>query len=108
MIYTLDQIRDIVTPVAIKYNIRAVYVFGSYARGTAAESSDIDLLVDTCGSSLSGLQGLGELFCDLEAALCKNIDLVTLSSLEQPTSKPGQIHFRESVQRERVELYEAA
>ena len=47
MIYTLEQIRDAVAPIAKKYQIPAVYLFGSYARGTATEESDIDLLVDT-------------------------------------------------------------
>ena len=50
MIYTLDEIRRIITPIAQKYNLSAVYLFGSYARGTAREDSDLDLLVDTTGA----------------------------------------------------------
>ena len=45
MVYTLDEIRRRVQPVAEKCHLKAVYVFGSYARGDAREDSDVDLLV---------------------------------------------------------------
>ena len=51
MICTLDEIRHIITPIAQKYNLSAVYLFGSYARGTAREDSDLDLLVDLSGQT---------------------------------------------------------
>ena len=108
MIYTINEIRRIIYPIAQTWNIRAVYLFGSYARGTATEESDIDLLVDTAGSTITGLMSLGGLYCDLEDALKKKIDLITVNSLEQPTNKPGQLHFRENVRRERIEIYDAA
>lgn len=44
-IYTLDKIKDIVKPIANKYNVQAIYLFGSYARGDADENSDLDFLV---------------------------------------------------------------
>ena len=50
--YTLDEIRHIITPIAQKYNLSAVYLFGSYARGTAREESDLDLLVDLPGRQI--------------------------------------------------------
>lgn len=52
MVYTIDQIKAIVTPIAEKYHLPAIYLFGSYARGTATDGSDIDLLVDTTGTDL--------------------------------------------------------
>ena len=55
MIYKIDEIaRRIAEPVA-RYDIRAAYLFGSYAKGTATETSDIDLLVDTTGSKITGM-----------------------------------------------------
>ena len=39
LIYTLDEIRRIVLPIAQKYRLPAVYLFGSYARGAAAEGA---------------------------------------------------------------------
>ena len=106
MIYTQDQIRQMIAPIAEKYHLKAVFLFGSYARGDATESSDVDLLVDTTGTSLKSL--LGALYCDLEAALEKPIDLVTVSTLEQKAQMPSEAQFRETVIRERVNIYDAA
>ena len=69
MIYTISEIRDLITPVAKKHNLKAVYLFGSYARGTATENSDIDLLIDTSGTSIQTFFDLGAVYCDLEDAL---------------------------------------
>ena len=58
MICTLDEIRRIIVPIAQKYDLSAVYLFGSYARGTAREDSDLDLLVDTTGARIVGFLNL--------------------------------------------------
>ncbi len=108
MVYQIDQIREIVAPIAIRYHLKAVYLFGSYARGSATESSDIDLLIDTSGTALRSLFSLGALYCDLEKALNKPIDLITVSSLEQKTQMQGDLQFRETIKRERVSIYAAA
>lgn len=47
MIYTAEEIRRRITPIAVRYRLKAVYLFGSYARGEATDESDIDLLIDT-------------------------------------------------------------
>lgn len=108
MIYTQDQIRQMIAPIAEKYHLKAVFLCGSYARGDAIESSDVDLLVDTTGTSLKSLLSPGALYCDLEAALGKPIDLVTVSTLEQKAQMPSEAQFRETVIRERVNIYDAA
>ena len=105
--YTLEEITRRVTPVAEKYKLAAVYLFGSYARGEATAESDVDLLVDLRGSIIRGLNFV-KLFNDLEEALGVSIDLVTVDSLEIPTNRRGRLHFREAVQRERRVIYEAA
>ncbi len=108
MIYTLDEIRQRIIPVAQKYNIPAVYIFGSYARGEATEHSDIDLLIDTNGTNLKSMFALGALYNDLETALDKQIDMVTVSSLNQKPQMPSDITFRENVHKERMTLYHVA
>ena len=108
VVYHVDEIRQIVAPIANKYHLKAVYLFGSYARGTATESSDIDLLIDTSGTELKSLFALGALYCDLENALHKPIDLITVSSLEQKTQMQGDLQFRETINQERVSIFDAA
>ncbi len=108
MIYTLDEIARRVRPVAEKYRLKAVYVFGSYARGEATEDSDVDLLVDIEGADLSGFFAIGGLYGDLEEALEKEISFVTVDALERPGRHMSDRLFRENVGRERRELYVAA
>ena len=78
MIYTLEEIRSRTLPIIQKYHIPAMYLFGSYARGQATEDSDLDFLVDTTGTSLTSLLRLGALYCDLENAFEKRVDLITV------------------------------
>lgn len=47
MIYTVEEIRRRITPVAVRYRLKAVYLFGSYARGEVTDESDVELLIDT-------------------------------------------------------------
>lgn len=108
MVYTLEEISRRVRPVAEKYRLKAVYVFGSYARGEAREDSDVDLLVDISGADLSGLFAIGGLYNDLEEALGKELDMVTAGSLEQPICHKSDIEFRKAVKRERREIYAIA
>ena len=42
-IYTIKEIKTIIKPILNKYGITEIYLFGSYARGEAKESSDIDI-----------------------------------------------------------------
>ena len=75
MVYTIEQIRRIATPIARSYGIKSLSLFGSYARGEATEDSDIDLIVD-CGDIRSAFQ-MGGLYADLSEGLGKPLDLVT-------------------------------
>lgn len=108
MIHTVDEIRDLIYPIAKKYGVPAVFLFGSYARGTASEESDIDLLVDTTGTELKSLISLGALYCELEETLGKNIDLITVSALNQKAQMPSEMDFQRTVMQERVVVYHDA
>lgn len=79
MIYTLDEIRKIASPIAESHGIAALYLFGSYARGCAREDSDIDFLVDRDG--VVDLLELGGLFEDLQSSFSKKVDVVTVQML---------------------------
>lgn len=108
MIYTIPEIQAIVIPIAQKHKLKAVYLFGSYARGTATEKSDVDLLIDTEGTAIKSLLDLSAVYCELEEALGKPVDLLTLSSFTQATRMPSETAFRNTVNEERRTLYAVA
>ena len=108
MVYTLEEIKQNVLPLVRKYGIPAIYLFGSYARGEAAEDSDLDFLVDTTGTRLTSLLTLGELYCDLEEIFHKKIDLVTVRAVMQDVRTDSDRDFRDTVIRERVKLNDVA
>jgi predicted nucleotidyltransferase len=62
VIYTIEQLQEKIAPVARKYGLPAVYIFGSYARGEAADASGVDILVDKTGTQLRGLFAMGCLY----------------------------------------------
>jgi predicted nucleotidyltransferase len=74
-IYTLPEIKDIVTPIARTHGVDKIYVFGSYARNEATWKSDIDFRIDS--GRIRTLFDLGGLYADLEELLRKPIDIVT-------------------------------
>ena len=65
-VYSIDEIRQIVTPIAKQHGVDKVFLFGSYARGDATPASDVDLCVDA--PKLHSLFALGGLYADLEDA----------------------------------------
>jgi len=71
--------RNQILALAEKYGASDVRVFGSVARGTADEQSDIDFLVDLApGRSLLDLGGL---LYELQHLLGRNVDVVTSAGL---------------------------
>ena len=94
-VYTIDEIRNIVAPIAKAHDVGRIYLFGSYARGEATPDSDIDLRVDK--GNLKGLFALGALYADLEDGLGEKLDLLTTGSLEQ--------RFLQSIAKEEVLIY---
>ena len=44
-VFTIEKIVALVKPLAEKYQVQQIYLFGSYARGEAGVDSDLDFLV---------------------------------------------------------------
>lgn len=82
VIYSQSRIKDILDPVFKKHNVKKAILFGSYAKGSATERSDVDILVD---SGLKGLSFFG-LLEDVVTSLDKNVDLIDTSQIA-PNSK---------------------
>ena len=95
---TIPYIKRCLDEVIDKMNnnkINSVSLFGSYSRGTATASSDVDLFVDVDeGFSLFDLVGLQ---MDLEKALGKKVDLAT---------KKDDEYFMNVISRDAIKLYE--
>ena len=106
MVYTIEQLREKVAPIALKYRLPTVYIFGSYARGEATEDSDLDFLIDRDGSSIRSLFDMGALYCDLNDSLQKEVDVVTVDALDQPDVRRRTPGFKEHLYNERVMIYE--
>lgn len=93
--YTIEEIKTIVEPIARKYGVERVYLFGSYARGDVNENSDVDLRIDK--GSLKGMFALCGLYTEIEEALQMKVDILTTGNLEDD--------FLRKIQKEEVLLY---
>ena len=75
----IQEIKRRLTPVFEQYNVQRATLFGSVAKGTATENSDVDLLVD---SRLKGLHFVG-LMEAVHAALLLPVDLLDVTHIEK-------------------------
>ncbi len=73
---TFNEIRNLITPVLELYHVKSAYVFGSYARGEANETSDVDLFVVFDNDEIT-LFEVGGLLEALKEVLQMNVDLLT-------------------------------
>lgn len=71
-IYTYSILRKKISDVAKKYDISKIILFGSYAKGLAKATSDIDLVVTT---NVTGFEFFGMLD-DFITSLNKEVDLI--------------------------------
>ena len=102
-IYKIEEIAERVRPVAQRYGITRVYLFGSYARGEATEESDVDLMISY--RKLKGPFALGGVFVDFKEALEKSVDVVSEPALTASyTSELGK-ELYQTIQKEGILLY---
>ena len=96
MAHSIETIKQVVSAAADGADIVRAYLFGSYARGEADDSSDIDLCIET-GPSFS-LFNAGAFAYNVERALGTSVDVTTERSLFPAT--------RASMLADRVLIYE--
>ena len=75
---TIEEIKSALLPILRNKGICFCYLFGSYAKGTAKETSDVDLLIDT---EITGLDFFN-LVEEIRNKLHKKIDLLRLKDLQ--------------------------
>jgi predicted nucleotidyltransferase len=75
----LQSRRDDILRIARQHGVGRVRVFGSHARGTPSETSDVDLLIEVDGPTSPWFPG--GLVADLEALLGCRVDVVESDAL---------------------------
>ncbi len=85
---SVESIRADLQPIFGKYNVRRAVLFGSYAKGTANERSDVDIFVD---SGLRGLKFFG-LLEDISNTLNLPVDLIDSSQVEPDSRVLSEIN----------------
>ena len=76
---SIDTIRATLTPVFRAHDVNRAVLFGSVAKGTATNKSDLDLLVD---SDLRGLRFVG-LIEDIRTDAGMSVDVFAPSHIER-------------------------
>ena len=95
-VLTIDEIIRIVKPLAEKYHISEVYIFGSYARNEATANSDIDFLVfGGEGFRLTSVFAFAE---ELRMMIQKEIDVFEINEVNENSQ------FYKNVMKERVKV----
>ena len=92
----LQKIQSVASRLGQQYGAEKIFLFGSYARGDATDTSDIDLRIDK--GRIHGFE-LGGLLADLEDAFGIPVHLVTTGSLSE--------RFLAEIEKEEILLYEA-
>lgn len=80
-ILTIKDIEKLVKPIAEKYEVKELYLFGSYARGEADESSDLDFLV--YGGENFKLTMIFSLAEELRKVLKKDVDVFEINEINE-------------------------
>lgn len=84
-IYTINEIKKIVSDVAKQYGVKKASLFGSYCNGNPTAQSDIDLIIDK--GKIRGLIMFNSFINSLEDKLNKPVDVITYTSLENSLIK---------------------
>ena len=93
---TVERIKEVVARTGKKYGIKNAYLFGSYAKGTANENSDVDIIVDK-GDALHTYKDYFHFCDDLEMELGVGVDVASEEGL-----LPG---FFDLIKDDRILLY---
>ena len=79
--YSIDEMRQIVQPIAAKYGVERIFLFGSRAKGSNTLNSDIDFRLDK--GAVTGAFTLCRLYSELSEAFQAKVDLLTTGSLDE-------------------------
>lgn len=93
-VFTLNDIVSLVKPIAKKYRVKEIYLFGSYARGEADGDSDLDFLV--FGGENFKLTMIFALAEELREVLKKDVDVFEINEINKDSD------FYNTIMKERL------
>lgn len=88
-IYTIEEIKQILTEIFKNMPVYNVILFGSYAKNTATATSDIDILIDTNGE-IKGLKFYA-LVDIIKEKLNKEVDVIEKVELDKDSKIDEEI-----------------
>lgn len=89
MTHSIAELKTILSPVFISYGISRAVLFGSVAKGTATEKSDLDLLVDS--NLRGGLKFVGFIEA-VRRTVGMPVDILDISHIEKGSKIDREIH----------------
>ena len=95
-VFTITDIKALVKPIAEKYNVDEIYLFGSYARDEADQNSDLDFLV--FGGQNFKLTMIFSLAEELRAILNKKVDVFEINEINRDSE------FYKTIMKERLRV----
>lgn len=81
-VYEIEQIKELLFPLTLRYDIKKIILFGSYAKGEPDPLSDIDLAID---GDIDGLTFFG-LLEEMNRLFVKDVDLLHVKEVEKDSS----------------------
>ena len=96
-VYTLEEIRAKAVPIAKKYGVKKLSLFGSYARGEADSQSDLDFLYDSGKGKIKSAFDYIDFIYDLEGEFGCHVDAVSIGIRDKK--------FLSEIQQDEVILY---
>ena len=97
-IYTIEELKQILSEILTKFTVKKAILFGSYAKNLQTKKSDIDLVIDSEGKLLNiNFYGLLE---EIVEKTNKEIDLFEISEIKKGTP------IYEAIEKEGIVVYE--
>lgn len=94
-ILEVEDIKRKCAKVFARYEVNFCYLFGSYAKGNATPSSDVDLLIST---NVKGLQFYG-LIEEIRTTLGKKVDVLDINQLKD------NLELTEEIFKDGIKIY---